>query len=239
MFDHIDLKNILILDIETVPQHATFDDLSDRWKELWALKIKYFIKDDITASDLYNRAGMYAEFGKIICISAGYFCIDDSQTTFRIKSFYGEDERLILSDFCKLLSENFNTETDSLCAHNGREFDFPYLSRRCLINGLYIPCLLNNSGKKPWEVQLLDTMDLWKFGDHKNFTSLKLLSAVFEIDSPKEDIDGSQVWSVYWIDKDIDRIKLYCQRDVLTVAQLLLRFKGMELLKQESVVYTN
>ncbi len=239
MLENIDLRNILILDIETVPQYASFDHLPDIWKDLWSHKMKYYIKDELTASDLYNRAGIYAEFGKIACISVGHFTGENSDTTFRLKSFYGEDEKNILTEFCDMLSKNYNKEEHGLCAHNGREFDFPFLSRRCVINNVFMPGLLNNSGKKPWEIQLLDTMDMWKFGDYKNFTSLKLLAAVFGINSPKDDIDGSQVWSTYWIDKDLERIKTYCQKDVVTVAQLLLRFKGMEMLKEENVVYTN
>lgn len=239
MLDNIDLKNILILDIETVPQYASFDDLPHIWKDLWTHKVRNLIKDDITAGDLYNRAGIYAEFGKIACISVGIFAGDNRDTTLRLKSFYGEDEKMLLNEFCDTLSKGYNKEEHSLCAHNGREFDFPYLSRRCVINNVCMPGLLNNAGKKPWEIQLLDTMDMWKFGDYKNFTSLNLLAAVFGIISPKDDIDGSQVWSTYWIDKDLERIKTYCQKDVVTVAQLLLRFKGMEMLKTENVVYTN
>ncbi|MEO8665068.1 MAG: ribonuclease H-like domain-containing protein [Ignavibacteria bacterium] len=239
MLSNIDLKNILILDIETVPQYATFDDLPHVWKDLWTFKMRHLLKDDITAGDLYNRAGIYAEFGKIACISVGIFAGENNDITLRLKSFYGEDERTVLGDFCDMLNKNYNKEEHSLCAHNGKEFDFPFISRRCVINNVCMPGLLNNSGKKPWEVQLLDTMEMWKFGDYKSYTSLNLLAAVFGINSPKDDIDGSQVWSTFWIDKDIERIKTYCQKDVVTVAQLLLRFKGMELLAEEDVVYTN
>ncbi|MDQ3193390.1 MAG: ribonuclease H-like domain-containing protein [Bacteroidota bacterium] len=239
MLDNIDLKNVLILDIETVPQYAAFDDLPYVWKDLWIHKVKNLLRDDITAGDLYHRAGFYAEFGKIICISVGIFAGENSDTTLRMKSFYGDDEKILLGELCDTLNKSYNKEENSLCAHNGREFDFPFISRRCVINNVCMPGLLNNSGKKPWEIRLLDTMDMWKFGDFKSYTSLNLLAAVFGINSPKDDIDGSQVWSTYWIDNDLERIKTYCQKDVVTVAQLLLRFKGMELLKEENVVYTN
>lgn len=239
MLNHIDLKNVLILDIETVPQYPNFDDLPENWKELWSHKVRYQLKDDITSSDLYNRAGIYSEFGKIVCISVGCIVPVNGINNLRLKSFYGHEEIEILNQISEMLNKNYSMEEHCLCAHNGKEFDFPYIARRCLINGIPIPSILNNSGKKPWEVKLLDTMEIWKFGDFKSFTSLNLLSAVFGLHSPKDDIDGSQVWSTYWIDKDLERIKKYCQKDVVTVAQLLLKFKGMELLKAENIIYTN
>jgi hypothetical protein len=239
MLDKLNLKNVLVLDIETVPEYPSFDDVPEEWKELWAKKIQREVKDGITAGDLYNRAGIYAEFGKIICICAGYFFENGNGLSFKVKAFYGHEEKLLLEEFGEALNKNFNTEQSLLCGHNSKEFDFPYISRRCLVNGVPIPYLLDNSGKKPWEVQLLDTMDLWKFGDYKSYTSLNLLAALFGIASPKDDIDGSQVWSVYWNDRDLERIKTYCMKDVVTVAQLLLRFKGMELLKKENISFLN
>ncbi len=239
MLDKINLKNVLVLDIETVPEYPVYADLPEEWKELWCKKMQRDIKDGKTAEELYNRAGIYAEFGKIICICAGFFYDNGGGLNFKVKAFYGHEEKEVLSEFIDALNKNFNAEGSLLCAHNGKEFDFPYMARRCLVNGLQIPYLLDNTGKKPWEVQLLDTMDMWKFGDYKSFTSLNLLAALFGIPSPKDDIDGSQVWSVYWVDKNIERIKTYCQKDVVTVAQVLLKFKGMELLKEENISFTN
>lgn len=239
MLDRINLKNVLVLDIETVPQYATYDEVPEIWKELWKKKMQRDIKDGLTADGLYQRAGIYAEFGKIICICAGYFFETGDGLQFKVKAFYGDDEKKLLADFSEAVNKGFSTDEHLLCGHNSKEFDFPYIARRCLINGLPIPYLLDNAGKKPWEVQLIDTMDMWKFGDYKNFTSLNLLAAVFGIESPKDDIDGSQVWSTYWIDKDLERIKNYCMKDVVTDAQLLLKFKGMELLKPENISFTN
>ncbi|MEO6694402.1 MAG: 3'-5' exonuclease, partial [Ignavibacteria bacterium] len=165
MLDNIDLRNILIIDIETVPQYSSFEHLDDIWKELWSKKMHHHIKDGVTASDTYERAGIYSEFGKIICISAGCFNQNENDYSFRVKSFYGDDEKDILNGFSEMLDKNFNTENHYLAAHNGREFDYPYIARRCLINGIAIPSIVNNSGKKPWEIRLLDTMDMWKFGD--------------------------------------------------------------------------
>ena len=239
MLDNLDLKNVLVLDIETVPQFSTFDHLNENWKDLWAHKMKHLIKDNVTAADTYERAGIYAEFGKIICISVGAFYIDKDELKFRIKSFYGDDEKILLQEFSEMLNKNYYKEEHTVCGHNSKEFDFPFIARRCLINGIPIPPILDNSGKKPWEVKLLDTMEMWKFGDYKSYTSLKLLAALFGIPSPKDDIDGSQVGNIYWQEKNLERIKIYCQKDVVTVAQLLLKFKGKELLNEDNVVYAN
>ena len=239
MLDNLDLKNVLVLDIETVPQFSTFEHLNENWRDLWAHKMKHLIKDNVTAADTYERAGIYAEFGKIICISVGAFYGDNDDMKFRLKSFYGDDEKLLLQEFSELLNRNYSKDEHTVCGHNSKEFDFPFIARRCLINGIPIPAILDNAGKKPWEVKLLDTMELWKFGDYKSYTSLKLLAALFGIPSPKDDIDGSQVGNIYWQEKNLERIKIYCQKDVVTVAQLLLKFKGMELMQEEKIEYAN
>ncbi len=238
MLESINIHNILFLDIETVSQHGNYEKLDEPMKELWNKKAATFRRDIAleTPSDLYSRAGIYAEFGKIICISVGYIRNDNKQNTLRVKSFYGNDEKKILTDFIDLLNAYYNRTESLLCAHNGKEFDFPYIARRILINGLKIPYLLDLSGKKPWEVGLLDTMDLWRFGDYKNYTSLNLLSAVFNIPTSKDDIDGSMVNSVYWEEKNLGRIVSYCQKDVITIAQVLLRFK-LEPLLEECNIY--
>ncbi|MBK6878385.1 MAG: 3'-5' exonuclease [Ignavibacteria bacterium] len=215
------LSRVLFLDVETVPQKPSYKDLDENWQGLWAKKMRGAIeREEVEPGDIYDRAGIYAEFGKIVCISVGIF-ENDEATSFRMKSFYGDDEVRILSDFSEMLN---SSSVISLCAHNGKEFDFPYIARRCLINGLNIPELLDNAGKKPWEVSNFDTMELWKFGDYKSFTSLNLLAASFGIRSPKDDIDGSDVWRVYWEENDVERIMIYCQKDVVTVARLFLKF---------------
>lgn len=239
MLQHLDLTRILILDIETVPQYPAFDTVPDRWRQLWEKKAAFLKRsEEQTAEDLYSRAGIYAEFGKIVCISVGFFNRSGNFWQFRVKSFYGDDEKELLREFAKLLTRHFDDPGNLLCAHNGKEFDFPYLCRRMLINQVEIPDLLNITGKKPWEVNHLDTMELWKFGDFKSFTSLELLASVFEIPTPKDDIDGSQVWTVYWNERDLERIRTYCQKDVVTVAQLLLRFRGEELMEEHDIILT-
>ena len=231
MLENISLHNILFLDIETVPQHSTFDDAPKDIRQLWEKKSKYLIKDDSETPDsIYRQAGIYAEFGKIICVSCGYFSADNR---LRIKSFAGDDEQKVLREFAELLNKFFTKGEKQLCAHNGKEFDFPFLARRMVIQNIPLPQVLNTPGKKPWEVNHLDTLELWKFGDYKSFTSLLLLATALGIPTPKDDIDGSMVWDVYWNEKNLPRIVTYCQKDVLTIAQILLRFKGEPLLKEE------
>jgi predicted PolB exonuclease-like 3'-5' exonuclease len=237
MLDKLNIENILFLDIETVPCESSFDQLSDRMKELWAIKTLQRRKENESPEEFYRSAGIFAEFGKIICISAGYFKNSKEGYNFRITSFTGDDEFIIIKDFFNLLNHHFNKKDHSLCAHNGKEFDYPYIARRALINNLKLPDILDLAGKKPWESGLLDTLELWKFGDFKNYTSLNLLATVFNIPTPKDDIDGSKVYDVYWKEKDLKRIINYCQKDVLTVAQLFLRFRGESLLKDENIHY--
>ncbi len=236
MLKDIKKNNILFLDIETVPANKSFSELSDKMKELWAKKMEYTIqKEDLSAEELYGRAGILAEFGKIVCISVGFFYNKASKTKFRIKSFAGDDEKVLIKDFNDLLNHAFHSAEHYLCGHNGKEFDFPYIARRSLINGLKLPALLNIAGKKPWEIKHLDTMELWKFGDYKHYTSIALLTEVFNIPTPKDDIDGSDVGRVYWEEKNLNRIVEYCQKDVLAVAQLYLRYRGEELINNEDV----
>lgn len=228
---NISSEKVLFLDIETAPQHPDFSQVPGPIAELWEKKAEQKYRDE-TSDHAYRHAGIFAEFGRVVCVTAGMF----SGKSFRMKSFYGEDEKTILSEFSALLNKNFNTERHFLCAHNGKEFDFPFLARRILINGIRLPKILDLAGRKPWEVRHLDTMELWKFGDHKNFTSLNLLAEVFGIPSPKGDMDGSMMYKVFWQDKDWDRIVKYNQKDVLTVAQVYLKFKGEELIADSDIV---
>jgi len=236
MLDHIPLSDILFLDIETVPQEKGWEDLPKAGQELWERKSLYWReKNNADLEESYGRAGIYAEFGKIICISVGFLFLKDGEMHFRTKSYAGDDEEKLLSDFADLLNSKYGGQHKLLCAHNGKEFDFPYLSRRMLIKGIALPYLLDNAGKKPWEVGLLDTMHLWSFGDYKNFSSLNLLAHIFDIPTPKDDIDGSQVAQVYYEEKDLERIVQYCQKDTLTVAQLFLRYRRLPLVAADNV----
>lgn len=233
------INNILFLDIETVPQYADYNSLPRDWKELWDTKATSLLKyhEEETKETIYHRAGIYAEFGKIICVSCGFIFGSGAEKKIILKSFSGENESVLLVEFCEMLKKwtASNDEQKFLCAHNGKEFDFPYLCRRLIINGLPIPTILNTSGKKPWEVFHLDTLELWKFGDFKSFTSLNLLAHTLGIPTPKDDIDGSKVWSVYWNDRDIPRIVNYCQKDVVTVAQIFLKLNCDSAVKPDNI----
>lgn len=237
MLEQLNLSNVLFLDIETVPQTYKFGGLDDAEQKLWEKKQRFLINENQTAEDLYNKAGIYAEFGKIICISVGFTVASGDTRQLRIKSFYGDDEKRLLQEFIGLLNSHFSGQQHLLCAHNGKEFDFPFIARRILINSLKLPKLLDIAGKKPWEINHLDTMELWKFGDYKNFTSLELLAHIFNIPTPKDDIDGSQVAKVYYEDKDLLRIVEYCQKDVITIVQLVLRYKGEALIEESNMLY--
>jgi len=235
----MNFASILFLDIETVPQHSDYASLSKDWKELWDIKAGYLIrnKEAETPESIYSRAGIYAEFGKIICIGCGFIIGEGEQKKINLKSFYGDNEKVLLVEFCDMLNKWSAKEQKWLCAHNGKEFDFPYLCRRLIINEIPIPPILNVSGKKPWEVNHLDTLELWKFGDFKSYTSLNLLAHSLGVPTSKDDIDGSMVWAVYWNDKDLQRIVTYCQKDVVTLAQIFLRMNHEPLIKKDNIIY--
>ncbi len=236
MLDKIKLKQILFLDIETVPNTSKFSELSEKMQYLWNKKSKYFRKENQKPEDVYERAGIFAEFGKIVCISVGFVVYRKEQKYFRVKSFYGDNEKKLLFEFRKLLIKHYSKSDKYLCAHNGKEFDYPYIARRMLINGIKIPKILNSAGKKPWEVKHLDTLELWKFGDYKHYTSLELLTEIFNIPTPKDDIDGSMVSKIYWNDKDIERIVKYCEKDVFAVVQLLLKYRNEDLIAEKNLI---
>jgi len=220
------LHRILFLDIETVPISPCFDDLSMTTQGLFERKTQYLRRDGVSAADYYTNAGIWAEFGRIICISTAYFNKDQGKGIM-LKSFFNDDERSLLLEFRSLLDSEFNTNTHLLCAHNGKEFDFPFLARRMIVNRIKLPDILNLSGKKPWQIRHLDTMELWKFGDYKHFTSLDLLTRILQIPSPKIDLKGEDIARVYYKENDLNRIVSYCERDTIAVAQVYLRLQGM------------
>jgi 3'-5' exonuclease len=235
------LSQILVIDIETIRSTATYIELSERMKKQWEKKAFNLRNlDEITPDEMYmERAGIYAEFGQVIVISIGFYVYQEEEWHFRVRSLSSDNEKQLLEEFIEVLGK-FNPKTTYLCGHNGKEFDFPYVSRRLLVNGLPLPELLDTAGKKPWEVNHIDTMELWKFGDRKNYTSLDLLAALFEIPSSKSDIDGSQVSQVYYEENDskgvgLERIAEYCARDVVVTAQLLLKLKGQPLINEKNI----
>jgi uncharacterized protein YprB with RNaseH-like and TPR domain len=232
---NVNPEDVLFLDIETVPAAESFEKLDPVFRTLWDKKSKHFREEAQSAEEVYQRAGIYSEFGKIICISVGIVKVGEG-SFIRLKSFYSNDEKALLLDFSDLIVKFCKLHSNAiLCAHNGREFDFPYISRRMVINGVVIPELLDNSGKKPWDVKLLDTMDLWKFGDYKNFTSLELLTSVLGIPTPKDDIDGSMVAGIYYKENDLQRIVRYCEKDVIAIAQVLLRFMNLPKITEDRI----
>ncbi|MFW5699739.1 MAG: 3'-5' exonuclease [Bacteroidota bacterium] len=236
MIKQITLEDILFLDIETVPQNADFNELDNKTQKLWDKKSTHFRLENQSAEDVYGRAGIYAEFGKIICISAGILYLQDGNQKLRIKSFASENEKELLIEFKALVQKLELEKKNKFCAHNGKEFDFPYIARRWLINGIPLPLSFDVAGKKPWEVPFIDTMELWRFGDYKNYTSLDLLTHIFGIPTPKIDMDGSMVADVFWKEKNLARIVTYCQNDVIAIVQLMKKYRCEELIREEDIV---
>lgn len=233
MLKHLDLVNVLVLDIETVSSHKSLEDMSPEMQKLWGYKADSIQRrleeaDRLPLDEVYvENAGIYAEFGKIVCISVGVFRRDKEtgKLHFHVKSYFGHDERQLLMEFTTLIEKHYNNpKKHYICGHNIKEFDVPYICRRMIVNGLALPDALDLPGKKPWELEhLLDTMTLWKFGDYKAYTSLKLLCGLFEIPTPKDDIDGSEVGKTYWNEGDVNRIEVYCKKDVVATARVLAR----------------
>ena len=229
MLQNIPLEKVLFLDIETVPQYGNWDEMDESLQKLWDKKTLQQRKDDFTAEEFYKeRGGIMAEFGKIICISVG---ILDKSDKIMIKSFAGDDEKKLLEEFGEIFNRPKLRDV-ILCAHNGKEFDFPWIARRFLINGMQPPIPFQMFGKKPWEIPHLDTMELWKFGDWKSFISLELMAHIFGVPTPKDDIDGSMVSSIYYIEKDLPRIVKYCEKDVLTLANIFRKMRQEDLLER-------
>ncbi len=236
MLNQARLSQFLFLDIETVPEIYRFDDLDNPKKRLFEKKVRYRLNDDSTVEELYEQASIWAEFGKIIVISAGFF-VKDNGNEFRLKSFASDNEVQLLKDFADLLNTKYFRRKDlKLCAHNGKEFDFPYIARRMIINQIPLPKQLAVYGKKPWETLFCDTMELWRFGDYKHYTSLELLTHILHIPSPKQDIEGKDVAKVYYEEKNLERIRSYCENDVIAIAQIMLRYMNKDLMNDEQII---
>lgn len=230
--------NILVIDIETVSAFGDYSELPAPMQQLWQKKAAQIKNDkELTPEQLYfEKAAIYAEFGKIITIAFGIFYYDGNKgNCLRVKALANDDEKVLLQEFKALVENKFDQSKLAMCAHNGREFDFPYIGRRMLINGIALPNTLMLHGKKPWEITHIDTMEMWKFGDWKSYTSLELLTTIFGIPSSKDDIDGSMVNHVYYREKGLARIGRYCCNDVIATAQLYLRLTGQPLVPEENI----
>ena len=239
MLVKMQLENFLIIDIETVSAQKKFASMTVEWQKLWEEKTMRTLPENSTAEEYYpQRAAVMAEFAKVVCISLGYFKKEGKQYNLRVKSIALHDEKLLLQQFIETVNQ-LEAIHHRWCftGHNIKEFDIPFLCRRLLVNDIAIPPYLDFQNMKPWETNLVDTFQYWRFGDFKNYTSLKLLAASLNVPSPKDDIDGSKVGQVYWEENNLDRIALYCQKDVATVANIILRFKHLPLLKEEEIIF--
>jgi len=236
MIKQVQFEKILFLDIETVPQAYQFEQLDDKSKALFEAKNRFQISPEKPIEQIFeDRGGILAEFGKIVCISVGMLHEGSQGKSIRLKSYYHDDEETLLQQFKRLLEDHYNTPYHVLCGHNSKEFDIPYICRRMLINGIALPLILQISGKKPWEINHIDTMELWKFGDYKSYTSLSLLCHVMQIPTPKDDISGADVARVYYEEQDLQRIMVYCEKDVVALIQLFLRLQGGPLVDEFNI----
>ena len=232
------IENHFIIDIETVSAFEDHKLLSDEWKELWNEKVQRSLPPDITSEEYYpKRAAILSEFEKVVCISIGFFRKENNQLLLRVKSFCSHDEREILNNFVNTICQLQTHQTKwYFTGHNIKEFDIPFLCRRMLVNNISIPDCFDFQNMKPWETPVVDTLHMWRFGDYRHYTTLKLLAAALGVPSPKDDIDGSQVGDIYWREKDLQRIAKYCQKDVTTVANVILRFKNLPLLTEDQII---
>ncbi len=232
------MPKVIFLDIETVAEKeslANLSEIDEDYKKLWDKKASFFAKENLTSSELYlKKAGIFAEFAKVVCVSLGYLEEAEDGYALSIKSLYGDDEKSILEELKKILEKSTGY---NLCAHNGKEFDFPFLARRFIINRLAVPNVLNNHGKKPWEINFLDTMDLWKFGDYKNFTSLELLAKVLGLENPKNEVSGGDIHGLYYQEKNLEKIKNYCEKDVIVLAKIYLRLVSSDKQIKEKITF--
>ena len=236
MIKQVQFEKILFLDIETVPQAYQFEQLDDKSKALFEAKNRFQISPEKPIEQIFeDRGGILAEFGKIVCISVGMLHEGSQGKSIRLKSYYHDEEETLLKQFKRLLEDHYNTPYHVLCGHNSKEFDIPYICRRMLINGIALPSALQIAGKKPWEINHIDTMELWKFGDYKSYTSLSLLCHVMQIPTPKDDISGADVARVYYEEQDLQRIMVYCEKDVVALIQLFLRLQGEPLVDEFNI----
>ena len=237
---NIILENLLLIDIETVSSASRHEHLTDEWKEIWKEKISRLLPDGVSPEEFYPmRAAILAEFGKVVCISIGYFKKENHSWQLKLKSFHGKNEKELLTEFNKLFRQSPSDKQWCFTGHNIKEFDIPFLCRRMIINNIEIPSSLDFQNMKPWETPVIDTLHLWRFGDYKHYISLNLLAAVLNVPSPKTDMDGSKVGGVFWEEDDLTRISRYCQQDVATVANIILRFKNLPLLTSGQIISVN
>jgi predicted PolB exonuclease-like 3'-5' exonuclease len=224
----------LVIDIETVPCVKSWNTLPEAMQLHWLKKMEHLVLSDEEKQDaafcFENRAGIYAEFGKVICIGLGLFTSNEKKPSkIRLKALYNHDEKALLAEFSNTLKAFQKINKDLVfCGHNIKEFDIPYLCRRFIIQGLQMPEMMQFGGLKPWQVPLEDTLHLWRFGDYKHYTSLDLLASALDVPSSKTEMDGSEVAERYWKEDQIKEIADYCLQDVYTTSLVYLKLKGWQ-----------
>lgn len=225
------LSDLLIIDIETVPAEKTYDHLNQQWKALFTDKATKTVPFLENPAEIYQkRGGIWAEFGKIVCIGIGIFrWVDPVGWELDLFSFAGHEEVEILRNFAVFCEKQANNQPGfGFAGHNIREFDLPFIGRRMLINGVPLPISLQLQNKKPWELSHhFDTMAYWKFGDYKSYISLELLANVLGIDTPKQGISGADVQHLYYEQNNLPAIVAYCKKDVIATARIIQRYLNL------------
>lgn len=231
-------KNILFIDIETASGVNTYTTLTENMQKLWLRKARSLMNPlQKPLEDLYfERAALFPEFGRIISIGMGFlFYNKNKELSLKVKTISNKNEKDLLLEFNQFIESTYPSKELSLVAHNGKEFDFPYLCKRMLVHQLVIPKALQLQGKKPWEVVHQDTIEWWRFGDKKGYVSLELLAEIMGIGNVKTDLSGDKVNYTFYIEKDLEKIKKYCAEDVITLAQLFLRFNFIDYIQEKNI----
>lgn len=244
------------VDTETIPGYKDFNDMPEELARMYERKFGHELanndpdKFDNFEDHYRARAALYPEFGKIVCLVIGVIFVDDKdkQEKLKLKTLCGRHEDKLLAEAAPIIDK-----FDSLVGHNSKEFDFPYLCKRFYVHGIQLPQILNIAGKKPWEVSLIDTMELWRFGSFKGSTSLELFAHCLGLPSPKQDMTGADVAKVYYEMFDhmkdgelpfeaesaaIQKIGKYCQGDVVTLANCYRKLKYQSVIASENVIYS-
>lgn len=177
--------------------------------------------EDKSDEDLFiERAALVPEYNKIVAVSMGFKMPDGS---IKMMSKYGDDEKEILLGV-KDVFDKCDKSGFELCGHNIKHFDIPTLGKKYLIHEIPVPTLLPRYDTKPWNMKAVDTKDIWNFGNNRGFSSLELVCIAMGIESPKDDIGGSEVHKTYWAGDGLERIKDYCEKDVKVLIHLMDKF---------------
>jgi len=222
-----DINKLLFLDIETVgieedldSLHITFPHLSKMWGETgYDYCKRRYPNEDLYSNEMFiKKAALLPEFGKIVCASVGFISPNGQ---IKLDSFVG-DEKDILGNICELFN-SVDKLGFKICGHNIKNFDLPYIGKKMLVHGITLPKILPTYNDKPWETKVVDTKEVWGFNSYIGLSSLDLICASLDVESPKNgDLKGDLLHQFYYSEKkDINKIKEYCEKDVEATIKLV------------------